>query len=102
LEVLEMGMKKVDEVFHFTACKGGKSRCRVRILPIENLEGFDRLIVMSQLPSYMEPGMSVPNAAETIATAVAAHCGLDPARTLWVEDYPESEGLAAGERYLIM
>lgn len=36
-------------------------------------------------------GMSVTNAAETIATEVVKRCAIDPGKLLFVEHYPESQ-----------
>ena len=47
------------------------------------------VFVATELPD--NPGTSVANFAEHIATAMRRQCGLKPAEMIWIEHYPEAK-----------
>lgn len=69
-----------------------KARCRVRIW-----DGEQTVVVYSE--DAENPGMSVTNAAEVIATGVVADFNLDPQRTRWIEHYPEKYFEVYGQKH---
>ena len=60
-------------------------RCRVRVFAAAEAPGHTVVLVTDL--GYANPGPSVTNAAETIATEVHRRYALDPGRTLVVEHY---------------
>ena len=72
-------------------------RCRVRVF--RAAEAPDHAVVLVTDLGDGNPGPSVTNAAEEIATEVLRRYGLDPARTLFVEHYDgRTPGTAATAR----
>jgi len=69
--------------YEFTAATGVKASCGLRIVR----DGEQTVVVLTELPD--NPGMSVTNAAEEIATQVRREFGLDPDQTRWIEHYPK-------------
>jgi len=75
--------------------QGIEARCRVRIYGLTDSDDDDRLaqerepvvVIITELPD--NPGKSVTNAMEWIATVVVHQFDLDPARTRWIEHYPD-------------
>jgi len=74
----------IDFTYSFFA-PTGRAKCRVRIFPNEG----EPVVVVTELPD--NPGMSVTNAIELIATGLTNIHGFPPDRTTWVEHYPERE-----------
>ncbi|GAB3715788.1 hypothetical protein GCM10027592_56500 [Spirosoma flavus] len=75
---------------NFKATNGYPSSCDLTIYP------EIQLVVVSETGE----GMSVTNAAETIATEVVKRFGLDPKRMLFVEHYSEEQRpMPYGESY---
>ena len=70
--------------YAFTSQWGWVSKCRLEIL---NHEGFT-LVIASELDD--NPGVSVTNFAEHLATQVCLDCRIDPMKLVWVEHYPEA------------
>lgn len=64
--------------------RGSEAHCDVRIVRRPG-----RRVVVIVTERLDNPGMSVTNAAERIATLIAQQHGLDPARTAWIEHYPD-------------
>ncbi len=62
---------------------GPAAKCHVTVY--DHLHGT--VVVMTEPPD--NPGMSITNAVEAVATQVGAREGLDPARTIWLEHYPD-------------
>ena len=69
--------------YEFTAATGATATCGLHIVR----EGTQLVVVLTELPD--NPGMSVTNAAEEIASQVRREFGLDPDQTRWIEHYPE-------------
>lgn len=72
-----------DEILVYRPWTGVEARCRVRIFRRSNCA----VVIVSEVPD--NPGMSVTNPAEVIATQVVRESGLDPRTTLWIEHYPD-------------
>lgn len=75
--------KRVDTEFKYKPPHHIEAHCRVRIY-----EGTDQTIVVIS-EAADNPGMSVTNASKDIATQVVRAFNLDPARTRWIEHYPQ-------------
>jgi hypothetical protein len=71
--------------YEFTAATGIKAVCGLRLVRDEERV----VVVLTELPD--NPGMSVTNACEEIATQVRRAFGLDPDQIRWIEHYPERE-----------
>ncbi len=70
----------VDAIFPYKPSHSGiHAKCRVRIYP-------PPVVVVTELPD--NPGMSVTNYAEELATLILQEHGLDALRTVWIEHYP--------------
>jgi hypothetical protein len=93
-------MDPIDTLFAYRGLGGCHSRCRVRIFPLSGsrhespdsgnaqpLKAEGPLILLTELPG--NPGTSITNAAELVATQVVTAFGLDlqTCRPLWVEQY---------------
>ena len=63
--------------------RGPVARCDIAIY--EHPHGT--VVVMTEPPD--NPGMSITNAVEAVATQVVAREGLDLTRTIWLEHYPD-------------
>ena len=70
-----------EHSLEFQATNGFPSRCQI------TLYRDIHLVIASETGE----GMSVTNAAEVIATEVVNRYGIDPARMLFIEHYPESQ-----------
>jgi len=71
-----------DIIFFYTPPgRGVRARCRIRIY-----RAHAAVVVITELPD--NPGTSVTNAIEYIATCVMHDYKLDPRTTTWVEHYP--------------
>lgn len=64
--------------------QGIEARCRARIFRREDGRAA---VIVTELPD--NPGMSVTNAAEWIATTLLHRYDLDPNDTIWIEHYPD-------------
>lgn len=88
-------MKSIDRTFTYRPpYAGSEARCRVRIYTA----GRDRqsTVVISELAD--NPGMSVTNASETIATSLRGHYDLDPKTTTWIEHLPPAAWREQGRK----
>jgi hypothetical protein len=85
-------MKVVDDdPFEFRAPNGVPSKCRIRIykqLPCP-FNRHDVIVIATQYPEGADAGMSITNAAETIATLVMHRYQIEPMSLIWIEHYPE-------------
>lgn len=96
-------MDPIDTLFDYRGLGGCTSRCRVRIFPIPHpgpacpdpgdlapTEATGPIIILTELPD--NPGTSITNAAEGLATQVVAALNLDlqTCHPRWVEQYPSS------------
>jgi hypothetical protein len=77
-----------DSHYQHSRRPGFIARCQLRIWQDEQ---GNSLVILSELPD--NPGMSVTNAADQLATGVVADFNLDPQRTRWVEHYPKATGI---------
>lgn len=66
----------------FRDCHGRSGHCRVEAM---RASGGRVAVVATELRS--NPGMSVTNAAEHVATQVCLYLGIDPLRLVWIEHY---------------
>jgi hypothetical protein len=64
---------------------GDRARCLVRIWDT----GESGVVMLTELPD--NPGMSVTNACEDIATRIVQDFGINPQRTRFIEHYPEEK-----------
>ncbi len=72
--------------FDFRGFRGYVSCCG---LHVEQLDDGRTLVICTERPD--NPGTSVTNAAEIIASRVASQLALDPAKLIWIEHYPPSK-----------
>jgi hypothetical protein len=80
-----------DYIYEFKAPNGVPSKCRIRLYEAQaTFNKGDTFVICSQLDSD-DAGMSVTNAAETIATGVMFEHRLQPMRTIWIEHYARRE-----------
>ena len=68
-----------DVLFSYLGFHGSRAKCHLRLCP-------ESLVIASELPD--NPGTSVTNMAEHLATMVCVRFGIDPAALRWVERYP--------------
>lgn len=66
-----------DFVFHYRPAGLREGHCRVQLFSTQR----GAVVILTELPD--NPGQTVINAAETIATALAQHYQLDPQQTVW-------------------
>jgi len=64
--------------------RGIGAKCRVRV---SHREDGRAVVIFTELPD--NPGMSVTNAAEWIATMLLHRYDLDLENTIWIEHYPD-------------
>lgn len=90
-------MKTLDTHYGFIAANGVDSACRLRIFEAPAAQW---LILVTELNK--NPGMSVTNAAETIATEVCREYKLQPEDCVFVEhyDFRDRELVGAGTGYV--
>lgn len=69
--------------YEFTGYHGSKAHCRLRIYGGDP----DRPSVVIATEAEDNPGTSITNAAESLATRVCQDFRLDPDTVLWVEHY---------------
>lgn len=96
-------MNPIDTIFAYRGLGGCTSRCRVRIFPLthpgqaytdpgdpQQTEAEGPIILLTELAD--NPGTSITNAAEGLATQVVAafNLNLQTCRPLWVEQYPSA------------
>jgi hypothetical protein len=72
--------------FEYLGFHGCPSACG---LDIQRLAGSRTLVVCTELPN--NPGTSVTNFAEQLATLVCQRFAIAPQDLLWIEHYPASE-----------
>jgi hypothetical protein len=81
--------KRVDTEFRYKPPHHIEAHCRVRIYSATGgYDGEDRTVVVIS-EAADNPGMSVTNASEDIATKIVQVFNIDPARTRWIEHYPQ-------------
>ena len=73
---------RIDE-FDFKGLQGCDSHCS---LHVERLPDDRTLVIFTELES--NPGTSVTNAIEVLASMVASKLALNPAQAVWIEHYP--------------
>lgn len=84
----------IDTVLHYrNPVLHTPARCGLRLLQSD----AGALVILTELPD--NPGMSVTNASEEIASLVATRYDLDPASTTWIEHYPPRPGIDRAETY---
>jgi len=75
-------------IFHYAPRRSGiEARCEVAIRRSGRLQHSGAVVMLTELPG--NPGMSVTNAFEYIATQVLRQNRLHPGRVIWIEHYPE-------------
>jgi hypothetical protein len=84
--IYEYGPKKRDAA--------DRARCFVRIW--DSVEAV--VVMLTELPD--NPGMSVTNACEDIATRIVQDFGIDLQRTRFIEHYPEEKTLHYGTEHV--
>ena len=72
------------EYFDYSCPNGLRGRCGVEVTPLPSI--MSTLVVVTELDD--NPGMSVTNAAEHLASQFCARKGISPNRLLWIEHYP--------------
>lgn len=90
-KVLELRQPDYDEIFDYESWHGAPAYCGVKIWtdgPCGGAAPTRYIVVMTELDD--NPGMSVTNAAEIIATDVLNILlpGVDPEAMTWIEHYP--------------
>lgn len=76
-------MTEPQMIFPFIAENGRRSRCGIDVHPLDD----GRVVVIcTELPD--NPGMSITNAVEQIATAVVRGQRIIPERLVWIEHWP--------------
>ena len=76
-----------DERFGYNGLGGQRSTCRVRLF---NSEQTGQIVaVVTELPT--NPGSSVTNSVENLATAITEQFEIEPERFLMVEHYPAEQ-----------
>jgi hypothetical protein len=89
-----------DYIHEFRASNGVHSKCRIRtFLPVSGLHKGDLVIICSQLLDDEAAGMSVTNAAETIASGVMHKHQVQPTRMVWIEHYPKKPAAKIEENF---
>lgn len=71
-----------------------RGRCVVRIW--DSVEAV--VVMLTELPD--NPGMSVTNACEDIATQIVQDFGINPHRTRFIEHYPEEKTVVYGKEHV--
>ena len=72
----------IDAAFQYEPWRGNRSYCRLRIYRTSSAA----VVVFTQQPG--NPGMSITNWIEGLATQAVREYSLDPTRTVFVEHYP--------------
>jgi hypothetical protein len=73
--------------FAYKVGAGGQGgRCTIETFIVSATNRQTTVVVVSEHPD--NPGMSITNAAEYIATQFAKAVNLDPGRCIWIEHYP--------------
>ena len=73
-------------IFNFVAPNGAQSFCGVTI--VHRKAGTT--VKLTELPG--NPGMSITNCFEVLATTLRKEYNLDPFQTVWIEHYLERDG----------
>ena len=68
----------IDEIFSYATPQKGGARCRVRI--------SGNTVIASELAD--NPGMSITNAAESVAAQFCQYHEIPLAQLIWIEHYP--------------
>lgn len=79
----------VDTVHHYRPWQRNEAHCRLRIFWRTNVDAATAVVIVDELPD--NPGMSVTNYAENLATEIARQYGIEPGRLVWIEYYPQRE-----------
>jgi len=64
----------------------GPAKCGLTVKEFGRTRAISQIVVLTELAS--NPGMSVTNAYEDIATHLVKERNLDPFRVIWFEHYP--------------
>ena len=81
----------VIDRFHFTGYHGCRSCCALEVL---RLSDGRTVVIATELAD--NPGTSVTNAFEIVATEACRRFAIDPARLAWVEHYGYASAFEAG------
>ena len=81
----------VIDRFDFTGFHGCRSFCALEIL---RLADGRTGVIATELPH--NPGTSITNAFELVASAVCLQFAIDPHRLVWIEHYGYASAFAAG------
>jgi hypothetical protein len=84
------GQEPVDYVYSFKGLGNFPSKCRIRIFKSKK-EHFKDAVVVVATELKENPGTSVTNFAEQLATLVAARHRIDLYKLVWVEHYRPNE-----------
>lgn len=82
----EYGPKKIEP--------NVRARCLVRIWD----SVVATVVMLTELPN--NPGMSVTNACEDIATRIVQDFGINPQHTRFIEHYPEEKTVVYGKEHI--
>lgn len=86
----EMAKRGEYEYEYKPKSSGIYARCNLKLY--DNDRGS--IVILTELPD--NPGQSVTNAAEEIATKAVGDFNLNPQATVWVEHYPERRTIKHG------
>jgi hypothetical protein len=81
----------VIDRFHFTGFHGCRSCCALEIIRVADGRSA---VIATELPD--NPGTSITNAFELVASAVCLQFAIDPHRLVWIEHYGYASAFAAG------
>jgi len=73
----------IDTIFHYNDLFTRPAHCRVRVY-----DNTGRIVVIAS-ESPNNPGCSITNSADQLATLVCQRYGLNAERIVWIEHYPE-------------
>lgn len=88
-----MNTERSQEEFRYKGYGGCDSHCLIDIHRYRS----NVVVVCSESPD--NEGTSVTNMAEHIATHVCRHYGIDIEKLVWIEHYPEREGIRRKETW---
>ena len=73
------------EYFDYSCPNGLRGRCGIEVMSFPGI--VRTVVVVTELDD--NPGMSVTNAAEHLASQLCAQKGISPHGLVWIEHYPE-------------
>jgi hypothetical protein len=82
------GSQLHETIFHYSGYFGCASRCRLRWIRREHAGQIKVVVIATELPD--NPGTSITNRAEHLASEICRCFGVDPSELILVEQYPSS------------